>query len=302
MGLLDSGKTEAVRQFNRFFSAQLRIYDRYAFGTTYTLTEGRILGEIHRNPSCDAAYITEALKMDKGLVSRILAKLVKEGLVVRRTNQEDGRRKHLNLTHEGEEVYEELEVLSNNLVQEMFESLSETEAERVIDSMGTMMEYMDSSFRLESGYHDLDAIRTLFNEYVTIELQQNLGVDIAFQDFEEELQHLEKKYPPETSGLFLITYKGNVAGCIAYYPLSATTIEIKRLYIQPEYRGHGLSKKAIEGLLTHARKRGYKQAYCDTLKRLKAANKLYRGMGFEQCEPYYHNPIEDVVFYKKDLT
>ncbi len=302
MRTLDINKTEEIRRFNRFFAAQLRLYDRYAMGTTYTMTEGRILGEIHRNPACDAAYITDTLKMDKSLVSRILSKLVKDGLATRRTSQEDGRRKHLRLTDDGEAVYEDLEVRSNNLVQDMFETLSSDEVDQVLASMKTMMHYMDASFRLESAYDDLEVIRTLFKEYVTVELQENLGVDISFQDFEEELEHLVKKYPQDSSGLFLITYKGNVAGCIAYYPLSPTAIEIKRLYIRPEYRGYGLSKKAIGGLLTHAKRRGYTQAYCDTLKRLKAANKLYRKMGFERCNPYYHNPIEDVIFYKKDLT
>ena len=156
-------------------------------------TEERILGEIHRNPACDAAYITETLKMDKSLVSRILSKLVKDGLVARRTSQEDGRRKHLRLTDDGEAVYEDLEVRSNNLVQDMFETLSSDEVDQVLASMKTMMHFMDASFRLESAYDDLEVIRTLFKEYVTVELQENLGVDISFQDFEEELEHLVKK-------------------------------------------------------------------------------------------------------------
>ncbi len=33
----------------------------------------------------------------------------------------------------------------------------------------------------------------------------------------------------------------------------------------------------------------------------KAAISLYHKHGFCECEPYYHNPMEDVIYMKKDL-
>ena len=28
---------------------------------------------------------------------------------------------------------------------------------------------------------------------------------------------------------------------------------------------------------------------------------IYKKYGFEECEPYYHNPMDDVVYMRKDL-
>eukprot|EP00884_Botryococcus_braunii_P007658 jgi/Botrbrau1/16894/Bobra.150_2s0107.1 len=47
--------------------------------------------------------------------------------------------------------------------------------------------------------------------------------------------------------------------------------------------------------------KGYKAVVLDTLERLTAANKLYAGLGFEQCAPYYRNPLPGVIYWYKGL-
>ena len=39
----------------------------------------------------------------------------------------------------------------------------------------------------------------------------------------------------------------------------------------------------------------------DTVAPLEAAVHLYRKLGFEEIEPYYHNPFEDVIYFGIDL-
>ena len=40
----------------------------------------------------------------------------------------------------------------------------------------------------------------------------------------------------------------------------------------------------------------------DTLKRLGAAIELYKTYGFTTTQPYYANPLGDVVYMEKDLN
>ena len=61
--------------------------------------------------------------------------------------------------------------------------------------------------------------------------------------------------------------------------------------------GDALVKEIIE----HAKTAGYKEMVLDTIVPLKAAIALYKKYGFEECEPYYHNPMDDVVYMRKDL-
>ena len=39
----------------------------------------------------------------------------------------------------------------------------------------------------------------------------------------------------------------------------------------------------------------------DTIVLLKAAISLYKKHGFEECEAYYHNPMDDVIYMRKVL-
>ena len=39
----------------------------------------------------------------------------------------------------------------------------------------------------------------------------------------------------------------------------------------------------------------------DTLKPFEAAIGLYKKYGFKECEPYYENPMDDVLYMKKGL-
>ena len=39
----------------------------------------------------------------------------------------------------------------------------------------------------------------------------------------------------------------------------------------------------------------------DTIEPLKAAIHLYKKFGFIECEPYYNNPMDDVIYMMKKL-
>ncbi len=39
----------------------------------------------------------------------------------------------------------------------------------------------------------------------------------------------------------------------------------------------------------------------DTIEPLQAAIYLYKKHGFTECDPYYHNPMDDVIYMSKEL-
>jgi putative acetyltransferase len=137
---------------------------------------------------------------------------------------------------------------------------------------------------------DFDAVREIFREYA-----DNLGIDLCFQGFEEELASLPGDYAMPRGALLLARVDGALAGCCALRPLDTADYpnasEMKRLYVRPAYRGLGLGRQLTEAILDAARVSGYDHVLLDTLEDMEAARNLYEDLGFEEVPPYYHNPI-----------
>ena len=143
-------------------------------------------------------------------------------------------------------------------------------------------------------------IRQLFQDY-----QADLGIDLCFQGFEQELQSLPGDYAEPSGGLFLAQVNGQAAGCCAFRPLvnsdHLNACEMKRLFVRQGFRGHGLGRQLVDAVVTAAQQAGYTTMLLDTLSDMEAARALYQDIGFEETDPYYHNPIAGAHYLKLDL-
>ena len=148
-------------------------------------------------------------------------------------------------------------------------------------------------YEIKSAYDRLDEVRTLFKEY-----HKMLEVDLCFQDFEEELLTLPGKYATPDGRLYVILIEGKLAGCIGLRRYDETRCEMKRLFVRPQFRGLRLGKILAEKIIQDAKDIGYEEMVLDTLSSLESAVYMYRKMGFEEVEPYYDNPLKDVLYFK----
>jgi putative acetyltransferase len=147
---------------------------------------------------------------------------------------------------------------------------------------------------------ELSAVRELFLEYA-----RGLGVDLCFQNFDQELANLPGDYAAPRGALMLATVDGEVAGCCALRALDAADYpnasEMKRLYVRKAFRGFGLGRELADAALDAAREGGYACVLLDTLDEMEAARALYLELGFEEIPPYYHNPIPGAHYLKANL-
>ncbi len=146
----------------------------------------------------------------------------------------------------------------------------------------------------------MSAVRELFEEYAG-----QLGVDLCFQGFDEELSGLPGAYAAPRGILVLALVDGALAGCCALRPLDTVdypnAAEMKRLYVRKAFRRFGLGRQLAEAVLDHARTEGYHSVLLDTLDDMEAARALYAELGFEEIAPYYHNPLPGSHYLKVDL-
>jgi|SRR5215213_5636190 len=144
---------------------------------------------------------------------------------------------------------------------------------------------------------DIQNARTLFQEYAA-----NLGISLCFQNFDHELKGLPGKYAPPDGRLLLATEDDDLAGCIAMRKLSPGICEMKRLFVRPNYRSHGLGRVLVRTIIDEARKLGYTHMRLDTLPGLMdKAIGLYHSLGFVEIGPYCENPVEGAKFMELEL-
>ena len=148
--------------------------------------------------------------------------------------------------------------------------------------------------------HEMEVVRDIFREYAG-----TLDVDLSFQDFEEELSTLPGEYAAPRGQILLAYVDGSLAGCCALRPLDSAdytnAAEMKRLYVRKAFRGFGLGRTLVEGILDAARLSDYGCVLLDTLDGMESARALYADLGFEEIPPYYHNPVAGSHYLKVDL-
>lgn len=123
-----------------------------------------------------------------------------------------------------------------------------------------------------------------------------IGLDLAFQEIDAELDALPGEYVPPRGALFVVDGPAHLVAMIALRPIDARIGEMKRLFVRPEARGHGLAKQLIARVVEEARRLGYEEIRLDTLPMMTGAQALYVSMGFHDIAPYYETPIAGTRF------
>lgn len=143
---------------------------------------------------------------------------------------------------------------------------------------------------------DLRDFAALLDAYVA-----SLGVDLAYQGWPAERAALPGPYaPPHGAALLARDAAGTPLGCVALRPLGEGIAEMKRLYLTPAARNRGLGRALAEAAIAAARAAGHRELRLDTLGEMVEAQRLYRALGFTECEPC-GTAIEGTLFFRKEL-
>jgi ribosomal protein S18 acetylase RimI-like enzyme len=143
----------------------------------------------------------------------------------------------------------------------------------------------------------LPVVRQLFLEYANA-----TGLNFCFQNFDRELAELPGKYAPPAGRLILAMNDGQAVGCVALRKLEEGICEMKRLYVQPAFRGQRVGRQLAEMIISAARQIGYRRMRLDTLASMRPAIALYESLGFRRIDAYYPNPIPDAVYLELALA
>lgn len=102
----------------------------------------------------------------------------------------------------------------------------------------------------------------------------------------------------------IVAYIQDIAvGCGCFKEVDDTTIEIKRMFVNPYFRGFGVASSVIDELLIWGKQLFYEKVVLETGKKQPEAIKLYTKHGFSIIDNFGpYKGLEESVCMGKDLV
>lgn len=99
-----------------------------------------------------------------------------------------------------------------------------------------------------------------------------------------DLDRLESE--PVDDPLFLAIDADDAVGTVQVKQLDRSTVEVKRLYVEPSYRGNGVGRRLVDRVLEETAVDGYETLRLGVAPYHDRARTLYRSLDFEFTPPY----------------
>ncbi|MDI5971146.1 helix-turn-helix domain-containing GNAT family N-acetyltransferase [Streptomyces sp. SL13] len=290
----------AVLEFNRFHSTLLGALDQAGRrGTPYSPAEARVLDELKEATAVPVARLRETLRMDRGQLSRVLARLEEAGLVVREPHPVDRRAQSAALTDGGREAARLLDSRSYEAVGDVVNRLAEGQRYRLVEALRTVRETLTGPM---VGVVTLRGPEPGDLGWV---IERNAAVYAAEFGWNGEYEALVARivadfasgHDERREALWIAELDGRPAGCVFCVRDEAPgTARLRLLLVDPRARGHRIGQRLVRGCVEFARTAGYRELVLWTNDVLGAARRIYQEAGFELvAERPHHSFGQDLV-------
>ncbi|MBC7640739.1 MAG: GNAT family N-acetyltransferase [Flavobacterium sp.] len=149
---------------------------------------------------------------------------------------------------------------------------------------------MQKLLRTTSDNKDFKILTTLFDDYL-------IDIDGDEKDFFAQYNHINLDN-------VVVCYFGNIAvGCGAFKIHEKNIVELKRMFVHPDYRGLSIAKNILNELENWLKDLNKSTIILETSIRLEAAIALYKKSGYQRIENYgQYIGIASSYCMKKTIT
>lgn len=290
-------ETSALRRFNRTWTQRVGVLEETHLGTGLPLGAARVLWEV-ADDGGGAAGVRELrarLGLDSGHLTRLLRRLEDEDLVEVRPDPRDGRRRVATLTDPGRERCAQLEQRSQELAERLVDPLTPRQRARLADALETAdLLIRAATLELRTVDPDGPVAQAAVARYVA-ELDERFAA--GFVPGPLDTGGLR---PAERGAFVVATGDGEAVACGGLRDLGGGWAEVKRMWVDPAWRGAGLGARVLRHLETAAADAGHRGVRLDTHGTLTEAIAMYERAGYRRTERYNDNPDAE-VFFEKEL-
>ena len=298
----------SFRRFNRMYTRYIGTLDEGLLHTDYTLAEARVLYELATRTAPNAAEIAEALGVDPGYLSRLLGKFERDGLLLKKTSEEDGRSAELTLTARGSSAFKKLNALSNEQAGANLQTLppaARMELIRCMRSIEALLMNVDRSrpsFVLRP-HRVGDMGWVVYREAVGY--AEQFGWDGSFENLAAKIVlEFLNNFEPARERCWIAEIDGHHVGHIflVKHPAQPGTAKLRLLFVEPGARGLGLGDALVNECIRFARTAGYRKVVLWTQSILNAAHRIYQRAGFRLVkEEPHHSFGHDLIGQEWEL-
>ena len=283
----------AVRRFNRFYTQTIGVLDKGYLGTDYTVAEGRVLYEIARADGVTAKAVGEIVGLDAGYLSRIVARLERDGVVARERSASDGRSAVLRLTVHGADVFGPFDRRAAAVVEDLLAPLSATDRPRLVAAMRTVEDLLGGDKAAGAitlrPHRQGDMGWVIERNAEVYGGEYGWGPSIEWMTARICADFLER-FDPACERCWIAEREGERLGCVFLVKDEQPgAARLRLLLLTPQARGAGLGRRLVEASVAFAREAGYREVVLWTHQVLTAARKIYAATGFVLEETWTHD-------------
>ncbi|MHC5080251.1 MAG: GNAT family N-acetyltransferase [Planctomycetota bacterium] len=121
--------------------------------------------------------------------------------------------------------------------------------------------------------------------FIVKSVLEEYGLSFEPGDKDGDLQDITRDYLDRGGVFKVIEKETGIVGCYGLYPRDKETVELRKMYLLPEYRGRGIGKWMLEDALQEARERDFREVVLESNSVLREAIALYARYGFESFRP-----------------
>lgn len=289
-----------IRRFNRFYTRRIGALDRSHLGSSFSLTEVRVLYELAHRKSTTARELGQFLGLDAGYLSRILQAFRKRGLIESNVSATDARQQHLTLTKVGRDAFTQLNARADGEIATLLSPLSPDLQARLIQAMRHIEELLEGTTPAAVPYiirpphaGDFGWVIERHGAVYAREYGWN-------QDFEGLVAEIVARFiagfDPTRERCWIAEREGRRVGSTFLVKDSAEVAKLRLLFVEPEARGLGIGKRLVTECIRFARHAGYRKLTLWTNDVLFAARHIYQSAGFKLVnEEPHHSFGQDLV-------
>jgi len=299
---------EYIRQFRTFsrsFTQILGILNNEILASSFSLIESRIIYELGTNKTATAKLLSTDLNLDKGYLSRVLKKLVREQYVSTKASENDRRVKNLYLTQKGIDTFRLLDSASEDQIRQLLSSHNEYEKKRLIDSLNLArqllekhkkppsLDKIDIRNKLELG--DIGFVIQAHSELYGTEYNYSYLFE---QYVVKSLMTSLMQEKPNRNRAWVCEHQGNKIGFL-FLADHGESAQLRYFFLYPEFRGIGLGRKLMNLFMTYLKAQEFKSCFLWTTNEQEMARSLYLKYGFALVEEKASTEFGKSLFEQK---